>query len=137
MTASLSAVRTVLIVEDDEPLREALSDALRDEGFSVAAASDGLEALELLHVPANPNPSVILLDLTMPRMNGWQFRAAQRTDDRISGIPVVVLSAVPRLAQEAESLGLPQGSWIRKPVPLETLLAVLERHCESPGALPA
>jgi CheY-like chemotaxis protein len=137
MTATLSSVRSVLIVEDDEPLREALSDALRDEGFSVAAAADGLEALELLHVSSNPNPSVILLDLTMPRMNGWQFRAAQQTDDRISGIPVVVLSAVPHLAQEAESLGLPRGSWVRKPVPLENLLAIVERHCESAGALPA
>ena len=131
MTPSPPSVRRVLIVEDDEALREALSDALQDEGFSVAAAADGLEALDLLHLPANPNPSVILLDLTMPRMNGWQFRAAQQTDDRISGIPVVVLSAVPHLAQEAESLGVPRGSWIRKPVPLENLLAILARHCES------
>jgi len=137
MTATLSSVRRVLIVEDDDALREALSDALRDEGFSVEAAADGLEALDLLHLPANPNPSVILLDLSMPRMNGWQFRAVQQTDDRISGIPVVVLSAVPHLAEEAESLGLPRGSCIRKPVPLESLLAILARHCESAGALPA
>ena len=137
MSAAFSGIRRVLIVEDDEALREALSDALRDEGFSVAAAADGLEALDLLHLPAAPNPSVILLDLMMPRMNGWQFRAAQQTDDRISGIPVVVLSAVPRLAEEAKSLGLPHGSWIRKPVPLGSLLAILARHCESAGSLPA
>lgn len=137
MTATLSSVRRVLIVEDDEALREALSDALSGEGFSVAAAADGLEALDLLRLSEGPNPSVILLDLMMPRMNGWQFRAAQQTDERISGIPVVVLSAVPQLAQEAESLGLPRGSWIRKPVPLANLLAILARHCESGGALPA
>jgi CheY-like chemotaxis protein len=131
MSAISSSVRRVLIVEDDAALREALSDALSDEGFSVAAAADGLEALELLLLAANPNPSVILLDLTMPRMNGWQFRAAQQTDDRISAIPVVVLSAAPHLAEEAESLGLPQGSCIRKPVPLDNLLAIVTRYCES------
>jgi CheY-like chemotaxis protein len=137
MTATVSSLRRVLIVEDDDALREALSDVLSGEGFSVAAAADGLEALDLLRLSEGPNPSVILLDLMMPRMNGWQFRAAQQTDERISGIPVVVLSAVPHLAQEAESLGLSQGSWIRKPVPLANLLAILARHCESGGALPA
>jgi len=125
---------SLLIVEDDEALREALCDALRDEGFSVASAADGLEALDLLGRPSAVRPSMILLDLTMPRMNGWQFRAAQRTDERIAAIPVVVLSAAANLAAEAESLGVPSGAWLRKPVPLERLLAMVARNF---GDLPA
>jgi CheY-like chemotaxis protein len=122
----------VLIVEDDQALREALSDALRDEGFSVAAAADGLEALDLLAHSATPRPSVILLDLTMPRMNGWQFRAAQQTDERIAAIPVVVLSASSTLPEEMETLGLPSGAWLRKPVPLGSLLTLVASHCDGP-----
>jgi CheY-like chemotaxis protein len=137
MSATFAPGRRVLVVEDDAALREALSEALRDEGFTVTAAADGREALDLLRVSASPNPSVILLDLAMPRMNGWQFRAEQQTDDRIAAIPVVVLSAAPHLAEEAESLGVPDGSWLRKPVPLGNLLAVITHHCESAGFLPA
>jgi CheY-like chemotaxis protein len=124
------------VVEDDEALREALCDALTDEGFSVSSAADGLEALELLGRAPADRPSVILLDLTMPRMNGWQFRAAQRRDDRIAGIPVVILSASGNLGDEAESLGVPSGAWLRKPVPLLSLLAMLSRYCrpESGGS---
>ncbi|HEY6147383.1 MAG TPA: response regulator [Thermoanaerobaculia bacterium] len=133
MSTSAAPARRVLIVEDDEALRDALCEALRDEGFSVASAADGIEALDLLGGPASPRPSVILLDLTMPRMNGWQFRAAQRTDARISAIPVVVLSAAPNLAEEAESLGVPSGNWLRKPVRLVTLLAIVARHCAAAG----
>src|SRR5512132_4086682 len=100
MSATYPPGRWVLVVEDDAALREALSDALRDEGFTVTAAADGREALDLLRVTASPNPSVILLDLAMPRMNGWQFRAEQQTDDRIAAIPIVVLSASSHLAEE-------------------------------------
>ena len=129
MSSLAPAGRRILIVEDDEGLRDALCDALSDEGFSVASAADGLEALDLLGRSSSPRPSVILLDLTMPRMNGWQFRAAQRTDERIAAIPVVVLSAAANLAEEAESLGVPSGAWLRKPVPLRSLVAMLSRHC--------
>ena len=133
MSSPAAGVRRVLIVEDDEALREVLCDALSDEGFSVASAADGLEALDRLGRSSSPRPSVILLDLTMPRMNGWQFRAAQRTDERIAAIPVVILSAAGNLADEAESLGVPSGAWLRKPVPLRSLLAMLARHCPESG----
>jgi len=137
VSAPAAGVRRVLIVEDDEALREVLCDALSDEGFAVASAADGLEALDLLGRSSGVRPSLILLDLTMPRMNGWQFRAAQRTDSRFAAIPVVVLSAAPNLAEEAESLGVPSGAWLSKPVPLGTLIAMVTRHCRPESGGPA
>ena len=117
--------RSILIVEDDLDLREALSEVLRDEGYTVAMAADGREALD--HLRRQPRPSLILLDLTMPVMNGWQFRAEQRQDPDLSGIPVVVLSAGERLADQVAALGI--NDYVRKPIELSHLLRLIERYC--------
>jgi CheY-like chemotaxis protein len=117
--------RSILIVEDDLDLREALSEVLRDEGYTVAMAADGQEALD--HLRRQSHPSLILLDLTMPVMNGWQFRAAQRQDPDLSGIPVVVLSAGDRLAEQMVPLGI--TDYVRKPIELSHLLRLIERYC--------
>ena len=117
--------RSILIVEDDADLREALSEVLRDEGYTVAMAADGREALD--HLRRQSHPSLILLDLTMPVMNGWQFRAEQRRDPDLSGIPVVVLSASERLAEQVAPLGI--TDYVRKPIELGYLLRLIERYC--------
>lgn len=117
--------RSILIVEDDLDLREALSEVLRDEGYTVAMAADGREALD--HLRRQSRPSLILLDLTMPVMNGWQFRAEQRQDPDLSGIPVVVLSAGDRLAEQVAPLGI--TDYVRKPIQLSHLLRLIERYC--------
>jgi CheY-like chemotaxis protein len=83
--------RKVLVVEDDHLIREAIAEALDEEGFDVVEAANGREALEKLH---QERASLVLLDLMMPIMDGWQFREAQLHDPEISNIPVVVLSAV-------------------------------------------
>ncbi len=84
--------RKVLVVEDDHLIREAIAEALDEEGFEVVEAANGREALDKLH---GPEPaSLVLLDLMMPVMDGWSFREAQLHDPEISNIPVVVLSAV-------------------------------------------
>jgi CheY-like chemotaxis protein len=80
-----------MVVEDDHLIREALVEALDEEGFEVVEAANGKEALDKLH--ASP-ASLVLLDLMMPIMDGWQFREAQLLDPELSGIPVVVLSAL-------------------------------------------
>ena len=80
----------VLIVEDDATSREALTCLLEKAGREVATAGDGQEALECLHTI--PGPSLILLDLSMPVMDGWEFLRHQRTDPSIAGIPTVVVS---------------------------------------------
>ena len=124
-TASDVKSRSILIVEDDQDLREALSEVLRDEGYSVAGAADGREALDRLR--RDPRPSLILLDLTMPVMNGWQFRAEQREDPILSRIPVVVLSAGDHLLEEMVPLGI--ENYVNKPIELGQLLRTIERCC--------
>jgi CheY-like chemotaxis protein len=116
----------VLVVEDDPDLLEAMSGALEAEGFGVGRARHGLEALGQLR--AGRRPCVILLDLMMPIMNGWQFRHEQRQDSELSKIPVVVVSARTDSAQHAA--WLEADAYIQKPVSLDILLATVQRYCE-------
>ena len=95
----------ILIIEDDVDIREELADMLRDEGLTVAEAGDGAEAIALLERgPALP--TVILLDLMMPGMDGWEFRARQRRDERLKGIPVVVMSGAGDVKTAAAELAV-------------------------------
>jgi DNA-binding response OmpR family regulator len=112
----------VLVVEDDDDLREMLSRLLHLEGFSPSTAGNGAEALALLRGSPAP-PRVILLDLMMPVMNGWQFREQQRHDSRLSVIPVIVLSAVAQLNQ-----GFDAAAVLAKPLDFDALLTTLHAH---------
>src|SRR5689334_6104245 len=80
---------TILVVDDDEDILEALRDLLRDEGYDVVAARDGRTALERLR--GGLRPRLILLDLMMPTMNGYEFRREQRADPALAGIPTIVV----------------------------------------------
>jgi CheY-like chemotaxis protein len=119
--------RDVLVVEDDTDLRESLSQALRDQGFGVNAASNGQEALDLLR--AGARPAVILLDLMMPVLNGWELRDALRRDPALAGIPQLVISAYVDETEQAV-LALPPDDCIRKPFHLRILIDAIERHCQ-------
>lgn len=121
MTNSL-ANRSVLVVEDDYDVREAVACLLEDLGMTVLAAADGKEALEVLRSTDKP-PSLILLDLMMPRMNGYQFRIRQSEDPRLAHIPVVVFSADGRV--ESGLPGLGNVPCLRKPIDLDELIAVI------------
>lgn len=81
----------ILVVDDDADIRAALSDFLEDEGYEVGVVANGLEALAYLR--KHPSTSVVLLDLMMPVMDGFQFRAEQKRDPTMSAIPVVVMTA--------------------------------------------
>ena len=81
----------LLIVDDDPELRQSAVDALSDAGYETAVAGNGWEALAATQGPHVPQ--LILLDLMMPDMNGWQFREAQQRDARIRDIPLVVITA--------------------------------------------
>ena len=116
----------VLIIEDDTDLRQALSQVLADEGYRVGGAEHGLHALEQLR--HGPRPCLILLDLTMPVMNGWQFREEQRQDPDLASIPVVVISAGANLSEQVVPLGI--QDYIRKPIQLGQLLATVQRYCQ-------
>src|SRR5512132_4356371 len=95
--------KRILIVEDDVDVRDALMQVLEFEGYRVTGASNGEEALAALR--AGGRPSLILLDLMMPVMNGSQFRAAQLADRALAAIPVIVLSADAGLEEKASRLG--------------------------------
>jgi CheY-like chemotaxis protein len=106
----------VMLVEDDADIRADLAALLCAEGFDVVSAAHGIEALELLR--ASPHPDVILLDLMMPLMNGWEFRAEQLKDPSIAGIPVLLLTAGDA---NQDITGLQAHGRIAKPIQLDEL----------------
>jgi len=117
---------TVLVVEDDLDIRQALLEMLEDHGFSALGARDGAEALGLL-TGATDLPCLILLDLMMPVMDGATFREAQRRDPRLASIPVVVLSAHRDLDRHTGLLDA--VSVLHKPPSVRELVDVLRTHC--------
>lgn len=104
-----------MLVEDDDGIRETMAALLEDEGYRVVAATNGEEGLAALR--AASDPCLVLLDLWMPVMNGWQMLEAMRDDAALCKVPVVVISA-------AGDLPPPKGAaaFLRKPIRLETLL---------------
>jgi CheY-like chemotaxis protein len=114
---------TILLVEDDFDVREALAETLREEGYAVDCACDGEEALEYLR--DGHRPGLILLDLMMPRMSGSEFRMVQKVDPSLRDLPVVLLSADSRMEDKARALEA--AGAIRKPIDLPELLATIER----------
>ncbi len=118
MNESAETRGTLLLVEDDYDIREALSGILRDEGYIVRGASNGVEGLDALR--ADPNVDLIILDLMMPVMDGWAFRAVQRDDAVFGRIPVLVLSADGGARERVHALGA--VAFLRKPVQLDALL---------------
>ena len=115
--------RSILIVEDDLDVREALTQVLEFEGYSVDGATNGQEALDRLR--AGNLPSLILLDLMMPVMDGLQFRAAQMRDPSLAGIPVIVISADGKVDQKVASLGV--AGYMKKPLDVDSLLELIAR----------
>src|SRR5262245_905441 len=111
----------ILVVEDDADSRETLAFFLTAKGYRVATAVNGREALDLLR--SGIRPQVILLDMLMPVMDGWEFRSRQLDDPNLRSIPVVVTSAVGLEKRPIANAGL-----FRKPIDLEALLQVIRKH---------
>lgn len=112
----------ILLAEDDDDLREAMLETLQDAGYSVFSVPNGQEALNWLH-EVEHLPSLILLDLMMPVMDGWQFREVQRVDPKAAKVPVVVLSAM------ASHPAIEDVDYLKKPTKVATLLALVARFC--------
>jgi CheY-like chemotaxis protein len=113
----------ILVVEDDPELRDMMATLLAVEGYEPTTAANGREALEQLR--AGFAPHVILLDLMMPIMNGWEFRAEQQRDPQLAGIPVVIVTAL--AVNHRQPLGA--EAILTKPLDFERLLAVVRAHC--------
>jgi CheY-like chemotaxis protein len=111
--------RTVMVVEDDAPVRELVIQVLAGEGFTAVGAANGEEALQRLR-QERVQPALILLDLAMPVMDGWHFRLEQLLDPALAGIPVVVMSA-------SDDGGMPADDRVAKPFEIEALLQVVSR----------
>ena len=117
--------QTVLVIDDDREVRESLRTLLQLDGHKVKTARDGQDALEQLR--GGLRPSIILLDLMMPAMDGQHFRAEQLRDPEFAHIPVVVLSGHCDPQQNAASLGAVAS--LRKPADIDTVLQLIEAHC--------
>ena len=113
---------SVLVVDDDRDIREAIAEILRDEGFQVREAKNGADALEQI---AAEVPDVMLLDLMMPVMNGWEVMARVRRER--STLPIVVMSAVP-----ADGC----ADYVQKPISLQRLLSLVEAVRKKSSTMP-
>jgi CheY-like chemotaxis protein len=118
--------RRVLVVEDDEDVREAIQEALEEEGYAVSSAANGAVALDALRA-SEELPSLILLDLMMPVMDGERFLRELRGDARLQGLPVVIVTADGRAHAKASVLGAQEG--LKKPVRMGDLLSTVSRYC--------
>jgi CheY-like chemotaxis protein len=116
--------KKILIIEDDPPIRETLTELLEEEGFIVACAGNGEQGLAWLR--ANEHPNLILLDLMMPVKDGFEFRTDQMQDPSLKSIPVVIMSADAHVEQKAGRLG--GVGFIRKPPDIDEVLGTIAKH---------
>jgi two-component system chemotaxis response regulator CheY len=120
----------ILVIDDDESIREVMEMILVDKGYHVRVAADGAEALQQLRDGAPPD--VILLDLMMPGMDGWTFYEALVQDPTLARIPVVAMSGDGRIQQKAASMGV--TTHLSKPIDLNELLGLVARFTACGGA---
>ena len=121
-----SEKRVVLVVEDDADARDAITAILGDAGYDALGAANGLEALGQLG-DQKGRCDLILLDLLMPVMNGWDFRRKQRETPAFAHIPVLLMSAGAHMATVSGELNA--AGYVTKPVEMSDLLAVVQQHC--------
>lgn len=115
--------KNILIVEDDLDIAENLKALLSLEGYNSEISRDGLEALNKLH-DDGPRPSLILLDLMMPVMDGFQFYREQQADSTIAGIPVVVMTAGGNVEAKVQKMGI--QAYFRKPIDVDKLFMTIQ-----------
>ena len=117
------APKTLLLVEDEEDIRESLRALLRDEGYDVQTAANGKEAIDALRAAVNP-PALILLDLMMPVMSGNEFLERLHHEPNRASVPGVILTAAKNLPASRPTAGR-----LDKPLDIETLLECVKQHC--------
>jgi len=113
----------IMVIDDDAHIRSALSDLLKDEGYGVLTVADGGRALT--HLAQEELPDLILLDLMMPVVDGWKFRAEQMMNPRLASIPVIIITAVTSVDHKPD-LGV---EVVQKPFDTQALLSLIRSHC--------
>jgi CheY-like chemotaxis protein len=121
----MTALHTVLVVDDDADIRDTIVDLLQDHGYRAIPAQNGANALEVLQSVDQP-PCLILLDLMMPVMDGATFRTEQLKNPQWATIPVVLMSAYRDVADQASSLAVDH---LAKPLGADRLIATTRRYC--------
>src|SRR5512139_516436 len=116
---------TVLVVDDERDIREVVAEVLEGEGYEVLGARDGAEALGKLRAH---HPALVLLDLMMPGMDGWEFCAARKREPDLCAIPVIVISALGKVS------GLDAAAFLQKPFAIDALVSAVRRYGGEPGA---
>lgn len=124
-TNATPPTKQVLIVEDDFDVRDLLVFVLNNNGFRATGVSNGQEAIR--HLRQGRATSLILLDLMMPIMDGWEFRRTQQGDPALGAIPVVLLSATDEVGEQVGKLQA--DSYLRKPIDFGALLETVGRYC--------
>jgi len=124
--SNLHAQHEVLVVDDFDPAREAVVAVLEMKGLSASAVASGTEALTVLR--RGLRPCVMLLDVRMPGLGGWEVWDRMRQDAELATIPVVLLSADPADPTRARSVGIRE--FVEKPIDAARLVAIVDRHCE-------
>lgn len=114
-----------MIVDDDDDIRQTLAEVLSEQAFDCIVAADGVDALGRLE--NEKLPGVILLDLVMPNMNGWEFYGALRRNPLLANIPVIVMTVASARRDPIDAAHI-----LEKPFTLESVLEVLSRACASP-----
>jgi two-component system, chemotaxis family, chemotaxis protein CheY len=114
----------ILIVDDDDDVRDALIAVLDMTGFSTVGARDGIEAIE--RIETRGRPGLVLLDLRMPRLNGADFLRWVRGDRSLDALPIIILSGDPATSNETPRLDV--AGYLRKPVDLDELLEVVDHQ---------
>ncbi len=122
----------MLVVDDDPDVRESIEMLLEDEGYEVESCGDGGQAWELIH--REPLPDLMILDLMLPRMDGWEFRSRQRADSELAKIPVIAISA----DSSPKASAIHADAFLHKPVRASDLLdtvdrVLVERGCWKPA----
>ena len=115
----------ILVVEDDPDVRDAMTAILESEGYEVVGAAEGHEALDRLR--GGSPPCVILLDLMMPVMDGFEFRVQQLQDPELADIPVIVFSSGGDLHRKVSPLAA--DGWLAKPIDIPKLLELVRTRC--------
>jgi CheY-like chemotaxis protein len=113
----------ILLVDDDADCREMLADLLSNEGYMVVSAANGRQALDYL---SGSTAALIILDLMMPVMSGWEFRARQKSDPRLASLPVVVTTAS-GLVHDIDA-----DAVVRKPIDFGLLRSLVKQNCPPP-----
>jgi CheY-like chemotaxis protein len=119
--------KRVLLVEDDGLIRGLLADLLGDAGYAVHQAVDGSQALTLLQ---SEQPHLVVLDLMLPKISGWQFLERARASLDRANVPVVIVSAIAGMSDYPRALGA--AAWFTKPIDLPRFMQAVEQHAGAP-----